>query len=139
MSPNKNSSNINLSRKINDEISHMNTAGFHFWFFYPHVFQYVQNFKIFKFPPWYSNFLYIFKVSPLCMSIEKWQKSREIKLLLQSILEQCGTGWLLPWLSNLPTYLFSFCRRVCSLLTVNQKHVHMVKDLSQNLRTVNSI
>ena len=53
-------------------------------------FHYAQKLKFFKIPPWNLEIFYIFKVSPLCMSIGKWNKSWEIKLLLRSILEQCA-------------------------------------------------
>jgi hypothetical protein len=53
-------------------------------------FQYVQILTFLKNSPSNLKFSYILRLSPLCMSIGKWQKPWEIKLLLRVILEQCG-------------------------------------------------
>ena len=52
-------------------------------------FQYVQILTFLKNSPSNLKFSYILRLSPLCMSIGKWQKPWEIKLLLRVILEQC--------------------------------------------------
>ena len=44
------------------------------------IFHFVQILKFFKNPPLKSKFSYIFWLSPLCMSQEKWNKSKAIKL-----------------------------------------------------------
>ena len=75
---------------------------------------------------WYFKILYRFKMSPLCFSIGKWNKSWEIKLLLPFILEQCAYSFMLKhskitvwgeeggchWqLSSFPAKYNSFLRR----------------------------
>ena len=50
---------------------------------------YVQISGFFKNSPWNLKVLCIFRLSPLCKSVEKWNKSWAIKLLLRSILEHC--------------------------------------------------
>ena len=44
------------------------------------IFQYSQILIFFKNSPWNIKFSYIFRLSPLCVNVEKWKKSWEIKL-----------------------------------------------------------
>ena len=56
-------------------------------------FQFVQILTFLKNFPSNLKFSYILRLSPLCMSIGKWQKPWAIKLLLRAILEQCVVTW----------------------------------------------
>ena len=53
------------------------------------IFPCSQISTFFKNSLWNTKFSYIFRLSPLCMSVEKWRKSWSIKLLLRFILEHC--------------------------------------------------
>ena len=54
------------------------------------IFSLCTNFEFFQNSPWNLKISLIFKLSPLCMSVEKWNRSWAIKLLLRFILEHCA-------------------------------------------------
>ena len=85
----------------------------------PIKFSLCTKFGIFQKSPMKSQIsLYtVFSVSPLCISIGKWSKSWEIKLILRFILEQCV---LSPMDISVDYYLeiflkLSICKRILEL------------------------
>ena len=65
-----------------------------------HMYRYITRFikNIYLFTNFEFEFSYIFRLSPLCMIEEKWKESKEIKLLLRSIVKQCdGEKYSIGW------------------------------------------
>ena len=57
---------------------------------------FLQILSFFKNSPWNLKFLYIFRLSPLCMNEESWKKAQEIKFYIDSFTKSVN-------------YLYMYC------------------------------